>query len=119
MPVLYNAALNASMLNLTVDVIPPQQPNESLQGYLKRLLTNRRPALEGVAMVYTYAARLFPDSTYPPSEINQTYFEYFCQTLAEVILRTLPPWTVKDLMINEQAGHGRTKPVMTVFQSAF
>lgn len=100
-PELYSVAWRAYMLDPAVDVIPQQQPNESLQGYLKRLLTNRLPSKEGVAMVYTYAACLFHGSTCPPSDANLMFFDYFCHTLAEVILRTLPQ-TAQDLMINEQ-----------------
>ena len=99
-PELYNVAWSTGMLDPTVDVIPRQQTKESTQGHMKRMLVNRLPPIEGLAMVYTYAARLFHYNTFPPSDSMHSFFNYFCYTLAEVIMLTMPE-IVDDLIIHE------------------
>lgn len=93
-PELFMIALKTGMfITNGLNIIPEQQRRESLQGYFRRLLTNRLPHEEGIAMVYTVISRL-----YITGVANNSYFEHACRTLAEVIMRRLPD-KAEDLVI--------------------
>ena len=79
---LYNRSVSLGLLD-RCRTLPPIQPRESLQGYIKRTIINSYDRNEMLAKLLVYAANVLQDKPI-------LFVEHFCNTMAECLMLNAP-----------------------------